>query len=106
MNELSTRLICINAVQAAPRQTVLAYPRTPMPAQTFKRIDVRKLLDAGKEPFPAIRNCVDKLRPDEGLEILAPFIPSPLIELLGSEGFEKSIERDADGTWVTRFWRP
>lgn len=77
-----------------------------MPAPTFKRIDVRKLLAAGKEPFPAIRNCVDKLGAGEGLEIVAPFIPSPLIEMLGSEGFDKSIERDADGTWVTRLWRP
>jgi uncharacterized protein (DUF2249 family) len=73
---------------------------------TFRKIDVRKLLAAGREPFPAIRQCVDKLRENEGLEIIAPFIPSPLIEMLGSEGFEKSLERDADGSWVTRFWKP
>lgn len=72
---------------------------------SFKKVDVREMLAAGKEPFPAIRQCVDRLRPDEGLEITAPFIPSPLIELLSSEGYEKSIEREADGSWVTRFWR-
>jgi uncharacterized protein (DUF2249 family) len=76
-----------------------------MSAPVFKRIDVRKLLAAGREPFPFIRRSVDKLSAGEGLEIIAPFIPSPLIEMLGSEGFERSIERDADGSWVTRFWR-
>jgi len=79
---------------------------TPMTSPRFKSIDVRKLLDAGRDPFPVIRKTVDKLRPGEGLEIIAPFIPAPLIEKLGSEGFAKSIERDADGTWVTQFWRP
>ena len=71
----------------------------------FKRLDVRALLAAGKEPYPAIRRSVDALKEGEGLEIIAPFIPSPLIELLGSEGFAHSMDHDADGSWVTRFWK-
>ena len=39
------------------------------------------------------------------MEIIAPFIPSPLIEILGSEGFTHSLEHQSDGTWVTRFWK-
>ncbi len=71
----------------------------------FITIDIRKLRDAGEEPFPVIRQKIDSLKPDQGLEILAPFLPSPLIELLGSEGFRYSMEREPDGSWVTRFWR-
>ena len=84
------------------RDSTYSLPMTPV---SFKKIDVRKLLAAGKEPLPVIRKCVDTLEPDEGLELMAPFIPSPLIEMLGSEGFQKSIERQPDGSWVTRFWR-
>ena len=76
-----------------------------MPGPAFKRIDVRKLIAAGKEPFPLIRRVADALGEDEGLEIIAPFIPSPLVELMTSEGFEKSIEHAPDGSWITRFWR-
>ena len=71
----------------------------------FKRLDVRSLLAAGKEPFPAIRRAVAALKHGEGMEIIAPFIPSPLIEMLGSEGFTHSLEHQSDGTWVTRFWK-
>lgn len=72
---------------------------------SFKHIDIRKLRAAGEEPFPVIRKQVDSLKPNQGLEIIAPFIPSPLIEMLGAEGFCYSMEHEPDGSWVTRFWR-
>ncbi len=75
------------------------------PPILFKIIDVRKLRDAGEEPFPVIREQVDALESNQGLEIIAPFIPSPLIEMLGSEGFHYSMQHEPDGNWVTRFWR-
>jgi hypothetical protein len=45
------------------------------------------------------------LRPGEGLAVVAPFLPSPLIEKLGSEGFESRVERGAEGSWIAYFWR-
>jgi len=50
----------------------------PAPAQ-FKRFDVRDLIRRGIEPFPEIRKRVDHLKPGEGLIVIAPFLPSPLI---------------------------
>ena len=85
--------------------TFTACENAAMPGPVFKRIDVRKLIAAGKEPFPLIRRAADALGEDEGLEIIAPFIPSPLVELMTSEGFEKSMEHAPDGSWITRFWR-
>jgi uncharacterized protein (DUF2249 family) len=70
-----------------------------------KRLDVRPLLARGEEPLPAIRRGVDALRPGQVLEVTAPFLPSPLIELLGSEGFRSRVERPAAGVWTVRFWR-
>lgn len=71
----------------------------------FKRFDVRELIRSGIEPLPEIRKRVNALKPDEGLIIVAPFLPSPLIELLGGEGFVSKIERGAGADWIVYFWR-
>jgi hypothetical protein len=75
------------------------------PVTQFKRFDVRELLDRGIEPFSAIRQRIDKLKPDEGLIIVAPFLPSPLIEKLHSEGFASKVERGLGADWMVYFWR-
>ena len=75
------------------------------PLSRFKRFDVRELISQGGEPFPQIRKRVDALKPDEGLIIIAPFLPSPLIEKLGSEGFASKVERGSGADWVVYFWR-
>lgn len=76
-----------------------------LPINKFKRFDVREMISRGHEPFPEIRKRMDALRPGEGLIVVAPFLPSPLIEVLGGEGFESKIERGAGADWVVYFWR-
>jgi uncharacterized protein (DUF2249 family) len=71
----------------------------------FKRLDVRRILAAGHEPYPEIRKRVDALLPNEGLSVLAPFLPSPLIEKLSGEGFRSHVERQKDGAWMVHFYR-
>jgi uncharacterized protein (DUF2249 family) len=71
----------------------------------FKILDVRPLLAQGEEPFNAIRARVDQLVPGQGLTVLAPFLPAPLIEMLKSEGFRSTMERHADGAWAVNFWK-
>lgn len=75
------------------------------PLSKFKRFDVRPLLKRGAEPLTEILNRVQTLKPDEGLIIIAPFLPSPLIELLGSQGFASKVERGESGSWIVYFWR-
>jgi uncharacterized protein (DUF2249 family) len=76
----------------------------PMPRK-FKTLDVRPIVAEGVEPFAKIRAAVDALQPGEGLSVIAPFLPSPLIEKLGSEGFESRVERQSGSSWITHFWR-
>jgi uncharacterized protein (DUF2249 family) len=76
-----------------------------MSAQKFKTFDVRPHLARGEEPFPLIRARVDALKPGEGVTIIAPFMPAPLIEMLKSEGFASTMERRTDGAWAVNFWR-
>jgi len=71
----------------------------------FKTLDVRPIIANGTEPFEKIRESIDALRPNEGLSVIAPFLPSPLIEKLGSEGFRSRVERQAGGGWAVYFWR-
>jgi hypothetical protein len=75
------------------------------PLDRFKRFDVRSLLAKGVEPFPEVRRRADDLKPGEGLIVVAPFLPSPLIELLGSEGFRSKVERGQGSDWLVYFWR-
>ncbi len=74
-------------------------------AAKFKRLDVRQLLASGIEPLPEIRKRVSALGPDQGITIIAPFLPSPLIELLQGEGFLSRVERQPDGGWAVHFSR-
>ena len=71
----------------------------------FKKLDVRPIMAEGSEPLAKIRASIDALGAKEGLSVIAPFLPSPLIEKLGSEGFESRVERQVGGGWVVHFWR-
>jgi uncharacterized protein (DUF2249 family) len=72
----------------------------------FKILDVRPHLARGEEPFAVIRARVDALAPGQGVTVIAPFLPAPLIELLKSEGFHSTMEHRADGAWAVNFSRP
>lgn len=75
------------------------------PLTQFKRFDVRGLIKRGVAPFPEIFERANALKTGEGLLIVAQFLPSPLIERLGGEGFASKIERGSGSDWMVYFWR-
>jgi hypothetical protein len=75
------------------------------PLNKFKRFDVRGLLQQGIEPFPEIFKRAQALGTDDGLIVVAPFLPSPLVERLGGEGFASKVERGQGADWLVYFWR-
>ena len=75
------------------------------PLTQFKRLDVRGMIRDGIEPCGKIWERIESLPQDEGLIIIAPFLPSPLIEKLGSEGFQSKVERGNGADWIVYFWR-
>lgn len=75
------------------------------PLKHFKKFDARPLLNAGREPLTEIRRRISQLKPDEGLIVIAPFLPSPLIERFGAEGFASKVERGEGSAWIVYFWR-
>lgn len=77
----------------------------PSPSRKTRTLDVRPLIARGEEPFKLIMTTVAALAPDESFLLTTPFLPSPLIERLRSEGFAAQPERTADGSWRTHFVR-
>jgi uncharacterized protein (DUF2249 family) len=75
------------------------------PLSQFKRFDVRDLIRRGVEPFPEIHKRVTVLKSGEGLIVVAPFLPSPLVEKLGGDGFSSKVERGQGSDWIVYFWR-
>ncbi len=71
----------------------------------FKNLDVGPILARGEEPYARIRALLDGLLPGEGLSVIAPFLPSPLIEKLGAEGIRSRVEHHPGSAWVTYFWK-
>lgn len=71
----------------------------------YRRLDVRRIIAQGGEPLVHIREALGQLASDEALAVQAPFLPSPLIELLTGEGYRSRFESAGAGNWVVYFWR-
>lgn len=69
----------------------------------FVDLDVRPALRAGEEPFGLIMAAVANLREGEGLRLLAPFKPVPLLHVMGSKGFSHEMTELEGGDWEVRF---
>jgi len=75
------------------------------PLKNFKRFDARPILARGEKPLPAILAAAQGLKPGQGLLVIAPFLPAPLIELFRSEGWLSEAKSGKDGHWRVYFWR-
>ncbi len=70
---------------------------------TFVDLDVRPELRAGQEPFEKIMSAVATLPPGQGLRLFATFKPTPLLYVLGSQGFSHEAKELAGGEWEVLF---
>lgn len=70
---------------------------------TFVDLDVRPILRDGGEPFEQIMATVAALRPDQGLRLLATFKPTPLLHVLGSQGYAHAVREIDHGDWEVLF---
>lgn len=71
--------------------------------RAIKLLDVRPLLHAGVEPFPAIMEAVAALAPQEALRLLATFRPVPLFNVMAKRGFDHTSKEIGDGDWEVLF---
>lgn len=69
----------------------------------YKELDVRPILRNGGEPFQAIMEAVQSLKPGEGLRLLATFKPEPLFRVMGKRGFSHEASEIGGGEWQVLF---
>lgn len=77
-----------------------------MSNESPKILDVRLILQQGREPFSEIMRAASMLGAGEEMVLLAPFEPLPLLGVLGQQGYECESRPDssADG-WSIRIRR-
>lgn len=68
-------------------------------------LDVRQDIEKGGDPFNKIMASVKTLKPGEALEVIAPFEPFPLYDVMESKGFTHSSQANPDGSWKVVFTR-
>ena len=74
--------------------------------ENVAELDVRPILNAGKDPFNMILGQVKALKPLQTLKLINDFEPIPLIQLLGKQGFESYNQVMDGGLYHTYFFRP
>lgn len=62
--------------------------------EKFLRLDVRPIIDSGKDPFLEIMNAVKNLKDDEVLHLVNSFEPIPLYSVMQNKGFSHWTEKD------------
>ena len=68
-----------------------------------KVLDMRPILRSGGEPFQAIMQAVQDLRPGQGLTLLATFRPQPLFRVMQGRGFDHEAREIDGGDWEVLF---
>lgn len=66
-------------------------------------LDVRPIINSGKDPFLDIMNKVKSLKEDEVLLIINSFEPIPLYTVLGEKGFDHYTEKEDEAFKVYFF---
>lgn len=68
-------------------------------------IDIREMLNKGEQPVHEVISTANKLKGDEILEIIAPFIPAPLIDKSISLGYNHWLDKKNETEYIVYFQR-
>lgn len=68
-------------------------------------VDVREDLKRGRPPLDRILSAVRGLAAGASLRLIAPFKPTPLLDLLQREGFSHTGQETVGGDWEVVFTR-
>ncbi|HJZ39893.1 MAG TPA: DUF1858 domain-containing protein [Bacteroidales bacterium] len=68
--------------------------------------DIREMLNRGEQPVHEVLAAIKKLRDHEILEIVAPFIPAPLLDKTLSLGCKHWLDKRSDGEYRVYFTAP
>jgi uncharacterized protein (DUF2249 family) len=66
-------------------------------------IDIRDMLHAGEQPVFEVLSAIKKLGDGELLEVIAPFIPAPLLDKSLSLNYRHWLKKESDEKFVIYF---
>ncbi|MBS1650957.1 MAG: DUF2249 domain-containing protein [Bacteroidetes bacterium] len=69
----------------------------------FEELDVRPIIEGGKDPFNVIMQTIKQLPNNKILKLINSFEPAPLIPILNKQGFESYVEHVDNNTVNTYF---
>lgn len=75
------------------------------PAKIVKKLDARAMLEHGEHPVAIVVKEVQSLNNGEIYELIAPFLPAPLIDKVKEKGFQAWVNKTGDDVFYTYFYR-
>jgi len=75
-------------------------------ADVVSKLDLRPAIEAGEHPLPLVMDVVRKLQPGQALLLVTPFVPAPMIDRIGSDGFLAWPHQVGTDEFHTVFARP
>lgn len=73
------------------------------PDKVVQTIDINDILKKGEQPVHEVLTAVKKLKDDEVLMIVAPFIPAPLIDKSISLGYNHWMDKKSEEECIVYF---
>lgn len=103
LTELNKSINVANIKPTREEKTEETMTKTEKPAllkninsDKIKKLDVRPIIESGKDPFLEIMSVVKSLKNDEVFYLINSFEPLPLYSVMQSKGFENWTEKDGD----------
>lgn len=72
---------------------------------TGRSFDARPLIESGGHPLNAVLEDLDSLGEKERYELITPFLPAPLIEIVENRGYRSFSKQESDDLVKTYFVR-
>lgn len=101
LNELNKSINADNAETINEESTEVKMTQTEKPERLknisedkIQKMDVRSIIDSGKDPFLEIMTKVKSLKDDEVFHLINSFEPLPLYSVMQGKGFEHWTEKD------------
>jgi len=83
----------VTALEEEPTISPVPAWVSQVPAYKIITLDVRPVFETGKDPLQIILTTIKTLKQDEVLKLINSFEPTPLLNLLGKQGFQSFVEK-------------
>lgn len=70
-----------------------------------QKFDIREMLLAGEQPVNQVISDLNSLKPGEIYQLIAPFLPAPLVEKAGSLNVKHWVKQENDELFILYFSR-